>query len=439
MTPMRRDIIIAAIFVLAAAIGTATTAMAQEQQPGITVTNVNMTSTAEGPRLEMSVAISPGAVTNLQGIAVVPTLADAAGNRAVFPPVLVNGKNRGLIYERHEKLGFPEMEENPPYLTMNIDPDHPGGNVAYSAPIAGESWMANASLNLAFVLVSPAGERHSYSTSVTGTSVVTIPEGGLATTPPRVIDTTPPVAYTPPPVVQTPPVVIQTPPVQVPPPVVQTPPVEQTPPPVAYTPPPVVQTPPVVVQTPPVVQVQPPVVQQPQPMPVGPVQTVSGIANLDFTAASSALVPSMGRNVQELAAIDGLIGQIVALPSTGIVAITITGYSSPEGRYDGNASLAWDRALALSHYLQQRHGIPAGTIKIRAVGEDWRGLRDAVMERQDTWPSGVLEIIDSTDAPDAKESRLRRMSGGEVWRRMDGEIFPSLRKVAYSIDYQSVQ
>ncbi len=395
-----------------------TIAAAQAQQrPGVTVTDIHLSSTIEGPRLEMNVAISPGAVTNLQGIAVVPTLADASGHSAVFPPVLVNGRNRGRIYERHEKFGYTEIEQYPPYIVMTIDSKHPGGNVAYSAPIAGEGWMENASLNLAFVLVSPAGERHSYSTAVAGISAVTYHEEALFTTPATVVDT--------PPVVQTPPVVVAPPVVQAPPPVVVQPPVVAAPP--------VVQAPPPVVVAPPVVQA-PPVIQAP-PVPTGPVQTVSGVANLEFATASATLSPTLGRNARELAAVDDLIARIVVIPGAQIVAVTITGYSSPEGRYDANATVAWDRAIAFSHYLQQRHGIAPGAIRTRTVGEDWSGLRSAVVERRDTWPAAALEIIDGTDAPDAKESRLRRMSGGQVWRRMETEIFPSLRKVAYSIDY----
>ncbi len=388
---MKRHIIVTTLLVM-----TWVAAQAQaQQQPGITVTEVNLASTPEGPRLEMNVAISPGAVTNLQGIAVVPSLTDAAGHNAVFPAVLVNGRNRGLIYQRHEKFGYTEIVDNPPYIEMTIDEKHPGGRVAYSAPIAGQGWMESASLNLAFVLVSPAGERHSYSTAVTGTSVVTIPEAAVVTTPPTVVDS-PPVAYIPP-VVVAPPVVTP------PPPVVQAPPVVETP-----------------------------------PAPAAPLQTVSGVANLDFAAGSSTLSYTLGRNARELAAVDDLIAGIVAQPGAQIVSITVTGYSSPEGRYDANSTVAWDRATAFSHYLQQRHGIDSGAIRTRAVGEDWSGLRNAVVERRSTWPAGVLEIIDSPDAPDAKESRLRRMSGGQVWRRMDAEIFPALRKVAYSISYTSL-
>jgi hypothetical protein len=170
-------------------------------------------------------------------------------------------------------------------------------------------------------------------------------------------------------------------------------------------------------------------------VPKGPVYTFSGTANLDFVTGSSALIPTFGRNAAELDAIDEPLGRIGATPGSTLVAITITGYSSPDGRYDTNASLAWDRATALSRYLQVRHSIPPGLIRIRAVGENWSALRTAVVENAGSWPSEVMTIIDSPDAPDAKESRLRRLENGRVWQRMEREIFPQLRKVDYTIDY----
>jgi outer membrane protein OmpA-like peptidoglycan-associated protein len=430
---------------------TATRAPRAIRPDGITVSGVKLTATPQGPHLVMKVAVSADAVSSLQSVSVVPTLSAGTRGSANFPHVLINGKNRSRIWERHEKFGYTEIVENPPHSVVTVDSRFRGGSVDYVASLDSEDWMSGATLGISLVVISPGGERQSYDLPIAAESIVTAPvtyvEAAPVQAPPTGITYSPPVVQTPPPY-QAPPVV------QTPPPtgITYSPPVTQTPPPVqtatayqtapAYQAPPVVQTPPPY-QTPPVVQTPPPyqapsVVRTPPPT-AGSVYTFSGTANLYFATSSSYLEPTIGHNVRELAAIDEPLTQIAAHPATTLVSLTITGYSSPEGLYDRNMSLARDRAQTLSLYLEQRHSISPALIRVRAVGEDWSGLRAAVVGSREPWPYEVLEIIDSAEGPDAKESRLRRLSGGRIWQRMEQEIFPALQKVDYSIDYLTAQ
>ncbi len=141
-------------------------------------------------------------------------------------------------------------------------------------------------------------------------------------------------------------------------------------------------------------------------------------------------------NRRELDKVDAAIGRIIADPDTRIVSVTITGYSSPDGYYNTNVSLAHDRGRAFSCLLQERYGLPSEAIKVRAAGENWSDLRAAIIETGMPRRDEILSVVDSADPPDAKESRLRRMASGEVWEMLEREIFPHLRKVDYSIDYQ---
>jgi outer membrane protein OmpA-like peptidoglycan-associated protein len=187
--------------------------------------------------------------------------------------------------------------------------------------------------------------------------------------------------------------------------------------------------------TPAVAEVIAPVVDI-APAPTVGIQTMSGSCNLDFETASSTLLSYFGHNARALRHIEEFFEGIAANPSARVISMTITGYSSPEGKYDINADLSRNRAEALCRYISQRWSLPEDGVKIRAVGEDWNGLRAAVAASDMEGRDDILRIIDTATAPDAKESVLRRMLGGERWRTMERDIFPWLRKVDYTISYE---
>jgi hypothetical protein len=166
------------------------------------------------------------------------------------------------------------------------------------------------------------------------------------------------------------------------------------------------------------------------------VRTIQGTARLDFDTSSAVLAPDRGRNPGELAAITDA---VVRTGATRIIGITVTGYSSPDGRSETNAALARDRAAALGRYLQEMYRLPANAVVVRGEGEDWVGLRGMVGASSLPYISEILKVIDSSSAPDAKESLMRRMMGGQIWQRMEREIFPELRKVDYTIEYEAAQ
>lgn len=68
--------------------------------------------------------------------------------------------------------------------------------------------------------------------------------------------------------------------------------------------------------------------------------------------------------------------------------------------------------------------------------EDWVGFKEKV-EADPNVPnrSEVLAIIDSSDDPDRKEAKLRALGGGAAFRYVLKDIFPSLRRSEYKIDY----
>lgn len=143
-------------------------AAAAQTGGGIAVSEVKMTRTADSVTVEMIVAISPDAVPDLQGMEVVPVISGVEERNLRFPAVVVNGRNRARVYERQAILGYGELADPPPLRVVNLDPESPDTTVEYSARVAGGDWVEDASMNIVWVLVSPAGERHSYSTPVAG-------------------------------------------------------------------------------------------------------------------------------------------------------------------------------------------------------------------------------------------------------------------------------
>jgi hypothetical protein len=354
---------------------------ATAQTRGIEASQVTMTSKGDSVLLEMRLAISPKAVNKLQGVELIPILSDGTGEGVRFPSVVVNGSNRARIYARHEKFRYDAIVQNPPCVVVDLNRKFTGDTIAYSAGVAAPH-MGAGSIRLEYILISPAGERQSYAVPVSGVSVsVASPEP--AVTAPMQFPTNVAVAEVPAPL-------------------------------------------PVLPAT------------LPAPAPTGETHAISGSASLDFATGSHLLNLDTEHNRRELSKMDETIGHIAAI-GAHIVSVTVTAYSSPEGRYGPNVTLAHDRAVAFSRLLQERYGLYGGAIQVRAVGENWRELRAAVAEGRMAYRDEILAVIDSSEAPDAKESRLRRMADGVVWEKLQQDIFPHLRKVDYSIEYQSAE
>lgn len=176
-----------------------------------------------------------------------------------------------------------------------------------------------------------------------------------------------------------------------------------------------------------------PLVNYLQPAPEQKQRKMQGQAFLDFQVGRSVILPDFRRNPQELAKIREAITKVKSDPDVQIVGLFIEGYASPEGSYSSNTKLAQDRAQALSDYIVANYGIPANIMRTSSVPEDWEGLRILVQESNIARRDEILAIIDGSDEPDRKEQRLRAM--GAPWRTMLNDMFPTLRRVEYQIDF----
>ena len=161
-----------------------------------------------------------------------------------------------------------------------------------------------------------------------------------------------------------------------------------------------------------------------------------GESFLDFAVGKTAVNPEFGRNAAELEKIRRMIDLVQDDKDLTIKRIVIVGYASPEGSLAMNERLSEGRAKALRGYLQSRYpAIPGSLYSIRFGGENWDDLVKAVQTSDMPDKQAVLDIIDRYSIIGGREAKLMALKGGTPWRYMLREMFPSLRKVTVTVDY----
>ena len=161
-----------------------------------------------------------------------------------------------------------------------------------------------------------------------------------------------------------------------------------------------------------------------------------GTAFLDFQVGKYQILPDFRNNAVELAKINNTIRTVTEDKNVKPTGIVLKGYASPEGSYASNKKLADNRVKALRDYIRQKNDFKADFFTMSSEPEDWVGFKEKV-EADPNVPnrSEVLAIIDSSDDPDRKEAKLRALGGGAAFRYVLKDIFPSLRRSEYKIDY----
>ncbi|SEF67297.1 DUF3868 domain-containing protein [Parabacteroides chinchillae] len=161
-----------------------------------------------------------------------------------------------------------------------------------------------------------------------------------------------------------------------------------------------------------------------------------GTAYLEFVVNKYQILPDFRNNATELSKIDNSIGVIVNDKNVKLRDIVLKGYASPEGSYKSNTVLAENRVKALAEYVRKKHDFPKGIILTENGSEDWGGFREKVLADQSV-PSRdkVLAIIESNIDPDKKDAQLMALDGGVPYRYVLQNIYPSLRRSDYKVDY----
>ena len=112
--------------------------------------------------------------------------------------------------------------------------------------------------------------------------------------------------------------------------------------------------------------------------------------------------------------------------------VTLTSYSSIDGKMSRNQELATKRAQSVKELLISEHPANTYTYNIINKGEDWQGVSDFVSTVSLPWKDEALEILALEDKARAKEL-LQELWVGEAWDYLMKYCFPTLRRVCVSV------
>ena len=163
-------------------------------------------------------------------------------------------------------------------------------------------------------------------------------------------------------------------------------------------------------------------------------RSVDNRAFIDFPVNKIVIYPDYRGNVVELAKIRNNIDSVRNDRDITITSLSIKGFASPEGSYSNNERLAKGRTEALKDYVESLYHFGQGFIRTSYDPEDWGGLREYVVTSALPNRAGILEIIDSNLAPDAKDARIKRDYPGD-YAYLLREVYPALRHSDYTINF----
>uniref|UniRef100_S0DE84 DUF3868 domain-containing protein n=1 Tax=termite gut metagenome TaxID=433724 RepID=S0DE84_9ZZZZ len=154
-----------------------------------------------------------------------------------------------------------------------------------------------------------------------------------------------------------------------------------------------------------------------------------------FDVNSAVLDPFGHGNAGVMRRLLAAIRKLQTSPDSRVAQIVVAGFASPEGSFDLNDRLAYNRAAALKKYIGENSGVADERIHIYNGAEDWQGLRTMVEDSDMPNRDRVTDIIDLVPIHnphgESRERALMKLDGGRTYRYMLRNFFPELRKAAY--------
>lgn len=158
--------------------------------------------------------------------------------------------------------------------------------------------------------------------------------------------------------------------------------------------------------------------------------------HIDYPVNVSEVRPAFGNNENELSRADTIMYELLNNELINIDWVNITGFASPEGSYRANEQLAQRRAQSFARYLRTNYRLKKELpVSVNWVAEDWDGLTELIRSREMAYKAEILEIIETVDAPDARERRIAQIDGGNPYREMLKNLFPGLRRIELKAGY----
>lgn len=160
-------------------------------------------------------------------------------------------------------------------------------------------------------------------------------------------------------------------------------------------------------------------------------------AHLNYRVGRWDLLPDFQSNATVLAKVDEIIQELKNDTDLTISNFTITGYASPEGTQQSNLLLSQRRAESFAKYIENKYGYNTNQFKVEWKGEDWNGLREAIVSSTLDNKNELIRIIDTVADMDARDREIRAIDNGATYNKILNELYPSLRRNDYNIGFVS--
>ena len=157
----------------------------------------------------------------------------------------------------------------------------------------------------------------------------------------------------------------------------------------------------------------------------------------------SNLDPVFQNNAAALMEMDQLLDSLLKAGSP--VHIKLDSGASPEGTEDENVTLGMNRSERMRLYLLTHHpDLEESDIDVFSTGSDWVGLARALERSQYPWKDDAVYIMNNTPVwvrdqkgalADSRKRQLMNLQGGNPWREMLRDIFPSLRRTTITVSF----
>ncbi|MBF6598463.1 MAG: DUF3868 domain-containing protein [Fermentimonas sp.] len=160
-------------------------------------------------------------------------------------------------------------------------------------------------------------------------------------------------------------------------------------------------------------------------------------AHLNYVVGRWDLLPGYENNAAVLAKVDDIIQELKGDNDLTISNFTITGYASPEGTQQSNLLLSQRRAQSFAKHIEAKYGYNSNQFKVEWKGEDWNGLREAIISSDLANKNDIIDIISSVSDIDARDGRIRAFDNEVTYNRILNELYPPLRRNDYNIAFVS--
>lgn len=153
-----------------------------------------------------------------------------------------------------------------------------------------------------------------------------------------------------------------------------------------------------------------------------------------YRQGRNVIEPGYGENRMILTNLVAAVNTIVESADSDVERIVVAGFASPEGAFEVNDRLAWNRAVSVKSYILENTEIGADRITLYNGSEDWRGLRALVAGSAMPEKLQVLNIIDNVPLGEGSKQRLneiKRLNGGSTYQYLLDHYFPKLRNGAF--------